>query len=477
MIGLRALAAASALPACVALTTAQPGGRALTEPAQTVADSAPFLLAEPRRSAQLQWRDLRLRVGLRDDLLCVQNRATRAERRWQAEVAFPRWAWLAAAGQLAGGLAGAWLLRDRPAAAAGVALAIGGDAAASVALMAGLYPLPPPLALPPLETRELPQLAVCGTDLPQGVTVEVAGGRGRAVEQTGPDGAAYFDAAQWPAVQFPYGEPIAAVQCAHCLPLPLFLPASAAAAWLVARGQLPDLQAWLRLHPADPETAAVAAARDRLHADLAAQQAAALQQARRYFAAHDWLAAAAAVRQCLQVRELANAACEQLAADIDARFTARQVSLCEEACARRDWPAAEQAHYRCLLVDRQGPACGRIAQTIAAARLAAARSDLVQALKNRELSSARRHLAVLEGLAGDEAAKVPLRAAVDALARDLGQRQADELAQRARKWLAKRKWARAQVLLEQCLATADAATARCAALWKKLPGRPPLPNE
>ncbi len=463
-----------ALPGCLALTAGRIETRVQTGPTALTSELVPLEGALPRRAVQVQVQGPHVLAQVSDARSCVRHVVAQRPRTAVARVHYPSWMpWVAAAEALAGagGFAFAALARSdtgaSAAAAAGASLV--GDALATTLAWLGVWQRPPPVALPAEVDHLPPRVEVCGVDLPVGATVEAHSRRGLVQRLTDGRGEAAFDMRAWPAGQFPYGAPLATVRCAGCEPVEVYVDATTAAALVRARNDPDDLAAWLDLHPTAADARAVRRQRDQLLRAIADQQDDALRQARRAMDDGDLVLAARLARGCVQVARVPAPACERLLAQIDDRFVQQQLVLGEAAIARQQWQAARDAHYRCRLVDRDRPACSALGQRLDLAQLRAQRLAFEVAMQRQDLPAAERAAHAILQLASDTPLAADTQQRLDALRRGLAQRMADELASRASRWVRKRKWARALVVLQACQAIALADTRACAALAERLP--------
>lgn len=212
------------------------------------------------------------------------------------------------------------------------------------------------------------QLQRCAELVWPGVGLEVHGARGMIAVTTGADGEASLDLQQLDDVQFPYRVPLALATCEGCEAVALAPDATAAATLVTARAALDDFATWLLVHPLHPLQAQVAAARDSEVTRQRQLQDAALQSAQRFLANDDLVGAAIHLRRCQQVSRLPSPRCDALLRDVEDRFVTAQLALGRRAATACAVEMAEQALYRCRLMDPTRPACVELQLAVSEAR-------------------------------------------------------------------------------------------------------------
>ncbi|MBM4344185.1 MAG: hypothetical protein FJ100_12525 [Deltaproteobacteria bacterium] len=461
---------------CLALATGRTEVHVELAPAVEHSDVVAIDGAVPRRVLAVQVRGPTVQARLADHRSCLRHASARTDRLAVARRVYPDWMAAVAIAEAAVGAAlgaGGSLVAPSPSATAvaitvGAALAV--DALATGLARAGLWHRGPvPESLQPWIEQLPPRIEPCGVDLAQGATAEVHGRRGAARAWTDGRGLATFDVRAWPAGLFPYAAPIAQVHCAGCDPVEVYLDATTSAALVRARRDPDDFLAWLDAHPDAPQAHDIRRERDRLLRAIADQQEDALRQARRAADDGDLLLAARFARDCTHLARVPAPACERLLAHIDDRFVQQQIAVGDLALARGLWQAARDAQYRCRLVDRERPACGELGRRIDLAQLRAHRLAFEAAVLRGDPGAAERAVHGILQIAPDTPLAADAQARLDGLRRTVAQQHADELAGRASRWIRKRKWARALVLLQACQALTLADTRACAALAGRLP--------
>ncbi len=466
-------------PGCLALV----GGRAEIHELRSVEQATNRLVrlneGPLRRQLSVEQRGPLVQVQLADQHTCLREITLRRTRTAVTTVRYPPLVRAAMAAEAVAGLLGLLTVTTNhggaTADATGTVLAafgvgLGVNALADWLAVAGVWNRPePPRALPDLVEAASPRLEACGIDLPQGATVQAHSASYRAQTWTDANGRAQFDVRRWPAGQFPYGAPLASLHCAGCDPVDVYLDATTGVALVRARNDPDDFAAWLDIHRTAPDAPAVRLLRDRLLRAIADQQDDALRQARRAVDDGDLVLAARLARGCVQVARVPAPPCERLLAQIDDRFVQQQMALGDAAIARGAWQAARDAHYRCRLVDRERPACAQLGHRLAMAQLRAQRQAFEASLVRNDVAAATRALQGILQFASDTPLAVDAQARLDSLQRTLAQRTVDDLARRAERWIRKRKWARALVVLQACQSVGLADTRACAAQVVRLP--------
>ena len=462
---------------CIGLSAARTRSEVVVGDRQPLAESTLLDSDGPRRKIYLDVNGLLAKVAVVDETLCVQRTGTKISRSLQQTTDYGPLAYAATAVQAAIGLAAATLAvtqtdGENPAQRIGLAALAGWwlvDAAASAAIIWRGWPRHAAVELPSELEMKTPQLVVCATDLPAGVTIAAHSSRNLIAATTDELGRVQWDVGSWPAHQFPYTSPIATVHCPGCQPVDVFLDATPAAQLVVARQDLDDLSNWLRNHRGAPDTARVTQAHQRLLRRVRDQQEDGLRRARKALEEGDLVQAATHARQCTQLARLPAPACERLLQQIDDQFVQVQLTLAKAAIAKEQWQLARDAHYRCRLVDRDRPSCLELGKRIDSWQQQSIAAEFTRAVVRKDLATAQQALLAYLQISTNEGVTEEMQARLGQLRQQLAQDRVEQLVRRAGQWIRKRKWARALVVLEACLATADAKTAACAALWTKLP--------
>ena len=337
----------------------------------------------PQLSVQVS--ELEARVQVTATKRCVAQQVWTQPRTEQTWTGYPAWAWAIAAAEI--GFAA--LLQvpppdSEPKADAWpktvTAVLMAGAAVADVWLLAGQGRAPQTLQLAPLEDFGQWRLTTCGSAPAVGVELTFRGGRADWHAALDPSGCVTLAVDQLPARSFPYQRPLAEVMCSGCGTAELALDADAAAALVLARRDLEDLETWLVLHPGHHRGSGVADARQQLLLGQRAQREQARRAAELALEQGDLASAAQAVRRCQEVARSPAPACDALGRQVDDRFVALQLAQGRRALGLGAVAEAEAALYRCTLVERQRPACLDLERSIVAFRqqLADAKHELAE---------------------------------------------------------------------------------------------------
>jgi hypothetical protein len=188
--------------------------------------------------------------------------------------------------------------------------------------------------------------------------IALHGERGKTGVRTDGDGRASLDMTLLPADQFPYRGGIVAVACRDCEPAALRVPERVSAELVKQRRRLDDFDAWFVVHEGSPLGYEMAVARAAEQQRQRAAQDAAAAAAEPSLLRNAFGEAMAALRPCWQQELPPSPNCVATEAAIQERFVEQQLRDARIALESFRFDDADEALYRCELIDRRaGSSC------------------------------------------------------------------------------------------------------------------------
>lgn len=308
--------------------------------------------------------------------------------------------------------------------------------------------------------------------LPMPPWVRLVGDGGASSAPTEADGVATFVLAELEPAAFPFRATFATVGCDGCADGQVRLAPGDAAALVLARSRLDDLDAFLAVHPAAIEVKAVRAAR-RAEAERQRQeQVAAADAAAAALEVGDFAGAAAALQRCRSAEIEVLPRCRRLDGQIVQDFARLQQRLVDDAVAVRRFDDADAAVYRCTIVARDHPACATARDLVTAARVDLWLERAVDASQREGFAKAFEALQACLDLVPDHPPCLAQAAQVAKAEVAWRGRELKRLAAAAGNALKRRRFAASQELAAQCLAL-DPGHRRCLKVQTRLARRRP----